>query len=268
MTKELSEFETAIQHTKQQFLASAKRATTELDKRRKRLMSDIERANKRAHNARVQLQKKTERLANTTARKAQRELKKQIRALEKTLDNAKKDAKRFRNDLKPVMGDLVSARDHLAHALRIDKALARVRKELKRKPTKKKAAAKKAPARKKAAQKPATAKRGPTKKKAASRKPAGKKAVSRKAAAKEAMPPASVAMTAAPPANRQAVPDTPRTSARGLMCTARCGHNRDGQTLTNPEIPWLAGCTCALHSAGPRSYSTRRGPGLHRTCAP
>ena len=49
------------------------------------------------------------------------------------LDGAKEDASKFRADLVPVMGDLASARDHLAHALHIDRAIAKIQRELAKK---------------------------------------------------------------------------------------------------------------------------------------
>ena len=70
MGNELSELEKTLQRSKKDFLATAKRATNELDRQRKRLRAEISRANARAKRARLQLQKKTERLANTTANKA------------------------------------------------------------------------------------------------------------------------------------------------------------------------------------------------------
>ena len=125
MTKELSKLEKTLEQSKKQFVTSATRVTRELDRRRKALRCDLERANKRAQKSREQLRKKTERLANTTANKAKRELRKQIRALEKAFDEARSEAAEVRDDLKPVMDDLKSARKHLTHALRIDKALAK-----------------------------------------------------------------------------------------------------------------------------------------------
>ena len=126
------------------------------------------------------MQKKTERLANTTGAKTKRELRKQITKLQKTYDQARADAAQFRTELKPVMQDLSSARGHLAHALKLDTAMANIKKELekrgagkkKKKAAKKKTAGKKAPAKKtvkkKAAKKKAAKKT--TKKKTASRK--------------------------------------------------------------------------------------------------
>lgn len=130
---------------------------------------EITRANTRAKRARADLQKKSERLANTTATKAKRELRKQISKLEKMLDGARSDATQLRKDLAPVMTDLANARDHLSHALHVDRAMAKIRRQLGSKPkakkkAKKKVTKKKAPARKKAAKKKA-----PTRKKAARR---------------------------------------------------------------------------------------------------
>ena len=67
------------------------------------------------------------------------------KALEKAFDQARSEAAEVRDDLKPVLDDLKSARKHLTHALRIDKALAKVGKQLegKGKPRKKKKTAKK-----------------------------------------------------------------------------------------------------------------------------
>ena len=88
-----------------------------------------------------------------------------MRSLEKALTGARKDAEKFRDDLIPVVDNLVSARNHLAHALRIDKALATIQRELRRRPAEERAkgkvvakvtrtkVAKKAPARKKAVRK-------------------------------------------------------------------------------------------------------------------
>ena len=179
MTKELSELEKQLQQTKKQFLASAKRATRELDRRRKALRKDIARANTRAQRARADLQKKSERLANTTATKAKRELKKQIRKLEKMLDGARSDAAQLRKDLGPVMTDLANARDHLSHALHVDRAMAKIRQKLGGKPKAKKKAKKKKVTRKKATKKKA-------KKKVAKKKVAKKKAPARKRTARKA----------------------------------------------------------------------------------
>ena len=176
MSKELSELEKTLQQTKKQFLATAKRATKELDHRRKALRKDIARANTRAKRARADLQKKSERLANTTATKAKRELKKQIRKLEKMLDGARGDAAKLRKDLGPVMDDLANARDHLSHALHVDRAMAKIRRQFSGKPKAKKKAKKKKVTKKKATKKKAkkkAAKKKVTKKKATRKKGAG-----------------------------------------------------------------------------------------------
>lgn len=153
MSKELTELEKTVQQTKKQFLTTATRATKELDRQRKRLRKEIAKANTRARRTGLQLQKKTERLANTTATKAKQELRKQIRNLEKMADGAKGDVKQLRTDLAPVMDDLTSARNHLAHALKIDRALAIIQRELSGKPAKKKKVAKKKAGKKKTAKK-------------------------------------------------------------------------------------------------------------------
>lgn len=150
MTKELTEIEETIEKTKDQFVGAAKRASKELDKQRKRLKTEIDRAAK----TRTDLQKG-----------AERELKKQFRGLEKALEGARKDAERFRNDLEPVVDNLVSARNHLAHALRIDKVLAGIQRELRRRPAEERA--KEKVARKKATKK--VAKKAPARKKAVRR---------------------------------------------------------------------------------------------------
>jgi FKBP-type peptidyl-prolyl cis-trans isomerase (trigger factor) len=115
------------------------------------LKIEIDRANARAARTRTAIQKD-----------AERELKKQFRGLEKAREGARKDAERFRNDLEPVVDNLVSARNHLAHALRIDKALASIQRELKRRPAeeraKAKVARKKTPAKKVAKKAPARTK--------------------------------------------------------------------------------------------------------------
>jgi len=164
VTKELTQIEQTIEKTREQFVDAAKRATKELDLQRMRLKTEIDRANARATRTRTELQKG-----------AERELKKQFRGLEKALEGARKDAARFRDDLEPVMDNLVSARNHLAHALRIDKALASVQRELKRRPAeervKAKVAVKKTPARKKAVRK------APARRKAVLKTPATKKPV-------------------------------------------------------------------------------------------
>lgn len=49
------------------------------------------------------------------------------------LDAAKTDATRLRNDLSPVMDDLTNVRNHLARAVRIDRALASIQRELSKK---------------------------------------------------------------------------------------------------------------------------------------
>ena len=147
---------------------AAKRATDELEKQRNRLKGEIDRVSERADKTRKDLQKD-----------AQREFRKQMRGLEKALDGARKDAERFLRDLEPVVDNLVSARNHLAHALRIDKALASIQRELKRRPAEDRAKAKvmKKPARKK------TARKAPARKKAVAKKAP---AAARKAPAKEA----------------------------------------------------------------------------------
>lgn len=185
MTKELSALEKDMEKTKKQFLVAAKRATTEFDRQRKRLKKELGRVNARAKNARVQLQKKSERLVSTTATKAKRELRKQISGLDKLLDGARNDAAQLRSDLAPVMDDLKSARDHLAYALGIDKALAKVQRELSKKASvkkkvTKKAVTKKKPVTKKAAKKPATRKKAA--KKATAKKKSAKKPATRKKA--------------------------------------------------------------------------------------
>ncbi len=152
MSKELTELQKTLQQNKTLFLTTAKRATTELERQRKRLLTEINRVNARATKTRLQLQRRSERLLNTTASKAKRELNKQIRKLQKGLEEARNDAAKLRNDLGPVKDDLTNARNHLAHALHIDRALARIQRQLKPKPVAKKPARKKA-ARKKAPKK-------------------------------------------------------------------------------------------------------------------
>jgi hypothetical protein len=171
VSDELNELEKTLQNTKKQFLTTAKRATRELDRQRKGLRKGIDQANARTKRAGLQLQRKTERLATTTANKAKRELKKQIRSLEKALEGARDDAVELRKDLAPVMEDLANARDHLSHALHIDRALAKVRRQLIGKPAAKKKATKKKAAKKKVTKKKATKKKV-TKKKATKKKTA------------------------------------------------------------------------------------------------
>ena len=55
MSKELSDLEKTLQRTKKDFLTTAKRATRELDRQRKKLRAEIKRANTRAKRAREQL---------------------------------------------------------------------------------------------------------------------------------------------------------------------------------------------------------------------
>ena len=52
VTNELTDLEKTLQQTKKQFLATAKRATKELDRQRKRLRTEINKANTRAKRAR------------------------------------------------------------------------------------------------------------------------------------------------------------------------------------------------------------------------
>ena len=82
---------------------------------------------------------------------------------------------KLRKDIAPVTEDLKSARNHLKHALRIDRAMDGIQKELAKK------AGKKKPAAKKVAKKAATKKA--SKKKVA--KKASKKKVARKTAGKK-----------------------------------------------------------------------------------
>jgi predicted nucleic acid-binding Zn-ribbon protein len=150
VSKELTELQKTLQQNKTLFLTTAKRATTELERQRKRLLAEISRVNARATKTRLQLQRRSERLLNTTASKAKRELNKQIRKLQKGLEEARNDAAKLRKDLGPVKDDLTYARNHLAHALHIDRALAKIQRQLKtkpaaKKPTRKKTAKKKAP---------------------------------------------------------------------------------------------------------------------------
>ena len=184
MNYQLSDLEKDLLQAKKTFLTTAERATKELDRQRKRLRKDISQANNRAKRTRIQLQKKTERLANTTAKKANRELDKQVRGLTKILDEAKKDAGQLRDDLVPVMDDLNSARKHLAHALGIDKALRRLQRELSGKPKAIKKVAKKKVAKKKVAKKKVAKK--VAKKKVAKRKVSKKKVAKKKATIKKA----------------------------------------------------------------------------------
>lgn len=178
MSNELTQLEMSLQKTKKEFLTTAKRATKELDRQRKRLRTEVTRANARAKRTRLQLQKKAERLATTTAAKGKRELKSQIHKLEKMLGGAKSDAVQLRKDLVPVMDDLANARHHLAHALRIDRAMASIQRELSTKPATKKKTGKKKVAKKKVVKKPAARKK-------AAKKKAGKKKVARKPAARK-----------------------------------------------------------------------------------
>ena len=162
MTKELTDIEKTIENTKEQFLDAAKRATDELEKQRSKLKDEFDRMGERAGKTRKDLQKD-----------AEREFKKQMRGLEKALDGVRKDAERFRKDLEPVVDNLVSARNHLAHALRIDKALAGIQRELRRRPAEDRVKAK-------------AVKKAPVRKKAARKAPAKKKAVAKKTPAKTA----------------------------------------------------------------------------------
>jgi len=149
VTNELNQFEETIEKTKDQVVETAKRATTELDRQSKRLRKEIDEAGARAKRTGADLQKNVEEFADTTITRARDEFKKQAKALDKMLTSARKDVGRFWADIEVVMDDLISARNHLAHALRIDKALASVQRELKRKPHEereaKRVAAKKAP---------------------------------------------------------------------------------------------------------------------------
>ena len=170
MTNELNQLEETIEKTKDQVVETTKRATTELDRQSKRLRKEIDEVSTRARRTGADLQKNVEEFADTTVSRARDEFKKQARSLEKLLTSARKDVDRFWADIEVVMDDLISARNHLAHALRIDKALASVQRELRRKPHEEREArkrTKKAPARKKA-----TVKRKPIarKKKAPARK--------------------------------------------------------------------------------------------------
>ena len=178
MTNELNQFEETIEKTKDQVVDTAKRATTELDRQSKRLRKEIDEVSARAKRTGADWQKKTEEFADSTFGKARDEFKKQARSVEKMLTSARKDVDRFVADLTVVMDDLVSARNHLAHAFRVDKALASLQRELKRKPHEdraaKKLAAKKAPARKKTARKAPARKK--TAKKAATPRTSVKKA--------------------------------------------------------------------------------------------
>lgn len=182
MTYQLTEMEKKLLDTKRQFAAAAKRAADELDRQRKRLVQEIDRASSQARQAAADLQKKSETLASSTANRARRELRGQVLSLEKMIGGARADAARFRKDLGPVANDLRNARKHLAHALRIDKAMERVRKDLgleaadrlpapaQKAPVKK--AAKKAAGKRVAAKTPASAKKVARKKAVAKKKPA------------------------------------------------------------------------------------------------
>ena len=132
------------------------------------------------------MQRKSERLASTTATKAKRELRKQIRGLEKMLDAARDDAAQLRKDLVPVMDDLANARTHLSHALHIDRALAKVRRQLMGKPAAKKKATGKKVAKKKTTKKK-VARKKVAKKKVAKKKATGKKVAKKKTAKKKAV---------------------------------------------------------------------------------
>ena len=59
MNNELPDLEKALQQSKKQFLATAKRATRELDRQRKRLRRELAQANNRAKRTRDQLRRKT-----------------------------------------------------------------------------------------------------------------------------------------------------------------------------------------------------------------
>lgn len=178
MTNKPNQFEETIEKTKDQVVETAKRATTELDRQSKRLRKEIDEAGTRARRTGMDLQKNVEEFADATVGRARDEFKKQARSLDKMLTSARKDVGRFWADIEVVMDDLISARNHLAHALRIDKALAGVQRELKRDPHKdreaRQLAAKKTPARKKTARKAPARKK--TVKKATARKTSVKKA--------------------------------------------------------------------------------------------
>lgn len=178
MTNKPNQFEETIEKTKDQVVETAKRATTELDRQSKRLRKEIDEAGTRARRTGMDLQKNVEQFADTTVNRARDEFKKQARSLDKMLTSTRKDVDRFLGDLEVVVDDLISARNHLAHALRIDKALASIQRELRRKPHEdreaRKKATRKAPARKK------TARKAPARKKTV------KKATAPKASVKKA----------------------------------------------------------------------------------
>lgn len=178
MTNELNQLEETIEKTKDQVVETTKRATTELDRQSKRLRKEIDEVGTRARRTGADLQKNVTQFADETVGMARDEFKKQARSLDKLLTSTRKDVGRFWADIEVVMDDLISARNHLAHALRIDKALASVQRELRRKPHEereaRKRAVKKAPARKKTAKKAPARKK--TARKAAATKPSVKKA--------------------------------------------------------------------------------------------
>lgn len=186
MSKELNEIEKTLRKTKKEFLATSKRAAKELERQRKRIRKEITKANNRAKTSRIQLQKKTERLANSTAATVKRELVKQIHSLEKVLDGAKTESAKLRKDMAPVMEDLNNARNHLTHALRLDRAMALIERELAKKlGKKKKVVKKKAKSGKKVAKKKPVTRKKAAKKKVAKKK-AGKTATRKKVSKKKA----------------------------------------------------------------------------------
>ena len=183
----------ALHQARQQFKQAADRSTKALTKQRKRLQKDLERAVTTAKRSGEQLQKKADRLAKATGVKAKRELRSQILKLDKTRATAMSDSKEMRGELAIVRDDLSSARKHLTHALHIDKAMAKIEKELAKRFGKKsssaknatKKTAKKSPAAKKSVKRKVTVKKkAPAKKKAAAKQkaPAKKKATAKRKA--------------------------------------------------------------------------------------
>ena len=157
---------------------------------RKKLKKELDRANARAKRTRVQLQKKTERLAKTSATKAKRELDKQLTSLHGVLNGAREEAATLRKDLTPVMDSLGNARDHLSHELPVARAMAKIQKQIdaiagakEKKAAKKKAAKKKAT--KKKVTKKKVAKKKVSKKKVAKKKVAKKKVAKKKVSKKK-----------------------------------------------------------------------------------
>jgi DNA anti-recombination protein RmuC len=111
------------------FVKAAKQANAKLSRDLDRINAKLKQANARVKRAQEQLKIEAKQLATTsksTAARTRIEFQSQVAKLKATISKAKDEARKTRSELVLVWKELAEARQHLSHALHIDKAIVRV----------------------------------------------------------------------------------------------------------------------------------------------